>query len=85
MPLSQRDPPRYLRQQARNDNMPVQQQSSQSSLIKQFSEKVKSQAERLFKLEAYKTLCERRIKDFDPNHPMPVLPEHVGQQSEQFM
>ena len=65
--------------------MPVQAASSQSSLIKQFSEKVKAQAERLQQMEAYKALCERRIKDFDPNHPMPVQPEHIGQQSEQFM
>lgn len=44
----------------------VQPQSSQSSLMRQFSEKIKTQAERLQKLEAYKRLCERRIQDFEP-------------------
>jgi hypothetical protein len=65
--------------------MPLATQSaSQSSLIKQFSEKVKMQAERLQQMEAYKNLCERRICDFDPNHDFPVRTEHIGQQSEQF-
>lgn len=30
-------------------------------------------------MENYKTLCERRIKDFDPNHQIPILPSHIGQ------
>lgn len=33
--------------------------------MRQFSDKIKMQAERLQKLETYKRLCERRILDFD--------------------
>jgi len=29
-------------------------------------------------MEAYKVLCEKRILELDPNHPMPVLPSHLG-------
>lgn len=29
-------------------------------------------------MEAYKALCERRILDFDPGHPMPLMPQHLG-------
>jgi len=35
-------------------------------LLRQFSSKVKQQAERLQTLEAYKQLCEKRILDLDP-------------------
>ena len=30
-------------------------------------------------MEAYKALCEKRIQDLDPGHPMPVMPFHLGQ------
>ena len=46
--------------------------------MRQFSEKVKTQAERLQKLEAYKKLCERRILDFDPQHTLPITEEMIG-------
>ena len=36
-------------------------------------------------MESYKVLCERRIKDFDPQHPLPVLPEHIGVQPDQIL
>lgn len=60
------------------------QMPAQSSLIMQFSEKVRTQADRLQQLEAYKSLCERRIHDFDPSHPLPVRPDHIGSQSDHF-
>jgi hypothetical protein len=46
--------------------------------VRQLSEKVRSQAERLSNLEAYKSLLERRILDFDAKHPLPVTPNHLG-------
>jgi len=55
---------------------------NQSSLVRQFSEKVKMQAERLQRLEAYKKLCERRILDFDPQHTLPITEEMIGTPSE---
>jgi len=29
-------------------------------------------------MEAYKALCEQRIMELDPDHPMPVMPFHLG-------
>ena len=47
-------------------------------MIRQLSEKIRLQAERLQIMEAYRALCERRILDYDPEHPMPVMPNHLG-------
>eukprot|EP01017_Pseudomicrothorax_dubius_P013775 TRINITY_DN1618_c0_g1_i5.p1 TRINITY_DN1618_c0_g1~~TRINITY_DN1618_c0_g1_i5.p1 ORF type:complete len:159 (+),score=25.26 TRINITY_DN1618_c0_g1_i5:129-605(+) len=52
---------------------------TQDSFIKMLSEKVRRQAERILALETYKDLCEKRIKDFSADHPLPVKPEHIGQ------
>lgn len=30
-------------------------------------------------MEVYKKLCERRIIELDPSHPLPVMPYHLGQ------
>ena len=54
------------------------QQNQPSAIVKQLSDKVSSQAERLTALEAYKNLLEKRLLDFDPKHPLPVLPTHIG-------
>ena len=50
--------------------------------MRQFSDKIKTQAERLQKLESYKRLCERRILDFEPNHALPVTEDMLGQGAE---
>ena len=50
--------------------------------MRQFSEKIKTQAERLQRLEAYKKLCERRILDFDPQHALPITEEMIGASSD---
>ena len=57
----------------------LQPQGSQSSLMRQFSDKIKTQAERLQKLENYKKLCERRILDLEPNHALPITEEMLGE------
>ena len=49
-----------------------------SALVRQLSDKVRGQAERLSNLESYKTLLERRILDFDPKHSFPVSSNHLG-------
>lgn len=46
--------------------------------VKQLSQKVRKQAERLMQLETYRELCEKRIKEFAPEHPIPVLESHLG-------
>ncbi|CDW83113.1 UNKNOWN [Stylonychia lemnae] len=56
-------------------------QGQPSALVRQLSEKVRSQAERLQRLESYKQLCEKRIVELDSKHPVPVLPQHMGQKS----
>jgi chromosome segregation ATPase len=42
-------------------------------------EKIRTQAQRLRVLEQYKVLCETRIAEIAPSHPLPVLPEHISQ------
>lgn len=34
--------------------------------------------ERLKYLDNYRVICEKRIKDLAPSHPLPVLPSHCG-------
>lgn len=46
--------------------------------IKQMSQKIRKQAERIMQLENYKGLCEARLKEISPNHPIPVLEAHLG-------
>jgi hypothetical protein len=43
----------------------------------QLEHKVKTQAERLYDLQKYKELCERRIRQLAPNHPLPVSDSHI--------
>ena len=38
-----------------------------------------SQQERLKYLENYRLICEKRIREIAPSHPLPVLPSHCGQ------
>eukprot|EP00347_Sterkiella_histriomuscorum_P021698 403333074 len=70
--------------QANNSNIPNgysntnfsqdQEQFNRDLLIKnqQMTEKLKY-------LENYRVICERRIKELAPQHPIPVLPSHIGQ------
>ena len=48
-------------------------------------EKIRRQAQKLSKLQTtleeakkYSGLCEKRIRDFDPSHPMPIMQQHIG-------
>lgn len=49
-----------------------------SELLLQLREKLKTQAQRIRSLESYKVLCEERLTELFPSHPLPVLPEHIG-------
>lgn len=49
-----------------------------STFLQQLTDKVREQAQQLQALEAYKTLCEKRILDLSPDHPLPVQPAHLG-------
>jgi hypothetical protein len=53
-------------------------QNQPSAIVRQLSEKVRTQAERLSHLESYRSLLEKRLLDFDPRHPLPVTPNHLG-------
>lgn len=46
-------------------------------------EKIRNQAQRLRILEQYKVLCESRISELCPLHPLPVKIEHLGTHEEQ--
>ena len=48
------------------------------SLLLQMREKLKTQAQRIRSLESYKVLCEERLSELFPSHPLPILPEHIG-------
>eukprot|EP00347_Sterkiella_histriomuscorum_P015674 403356124 len=77
--LNQSNAAELLPVQNQNQNLPqLNGNHSQQNLVEQLSLKVKTQAERLQFLENYKTLCERRIRDFDQNHQLPILPSHIG-------
>ena len=58
------------------DNFPnVNSQKDNSTYISQLEYKIRYQAKRLSELEKYKYLCERRIKQLNPNHPLPLTEE----------
>ena len=39
--------------------------------------KIRKQAKRLYELQEYKQICEKRISQLSPNHPFPVLESHI--------
>jgi chromosome segregation ATPase len=46
--------------------------------INAFKTKIKEQAMQLQALEEYKQLCEKRIKEIAPDHPLPIERAHIG-------
>ena len=53
--------------------------SNPGALLTQLKDKLKSQSIQIRLLESYKGLCEQRILDLYPNHPLPILKDHLGQ------
>lgn len=51
---------------------------SDSDLTNQLRDKIRTQAQRLRSLEQYRVICEQRIQELQPGHPMPVKKEHLG-------
>lgn len=41
-------------------------------------QKVRKQAKRLCELQEYKSLCEKRIRQLSPGHPLPVVDQHIS-------
>jgi chromosome segregation ATPase len=52
--------------------------SEEGDILSQLREKVRNQAQRLRGLENYRVLCEERISELCPGHPIPIKPEHLG-------
>ena len=52
-------------------------------LTSQLRDKIRLQAQRLRSLEQYRALCEQRIQEIIPDHPIPITKEHLGQESPQ--
>ncbi len=46
-------------------------------MIEKLQEKIRNQANRLCEFQNYKTLCESRIKQLSPSHPLPILESHL--------
>ena len=53
-------------------------QGETQDFVKQLMNKIKKQAEQLMQLENYKILCERKIRELVPIHPLPIEPTHIG-------
>lgn len=53
--------------------------TSPGAILTQLKSKLKSQSTQLRLLESYKCLCEQRILDLYPNHPLPIQQDHIGQ------
>ncbi len=58
-----------------NLNSQKEKDNSSNTYINQLEYKIRDQAKRLSELEKYKYLCERRIKQLNPNHPLPITEE----------
>ena len=56
-----------------------------SDYMKQMAQKIKKQAEQLHELGNYKSLCEKRIVELVPGHPLPILPIHLGNRKHFFL
>eukprot|EP00347_Sterkiella_histriomuscorum_P019293 403342201 len=56
------------------------QQLNQAS-TQSFSQKIQEQEEKIQFLDNYRIICEKRILDFQPEHPLPILPSHIGQKN----
>lgn len=56
---------------------------SDNDLTSQMREKIRNQAQRLRALEQYRILCEHRIQELHPGHPIPIKPEHLGSMADQ--
>ena len=51
---------------------------SEADLTNQLRDKIRGQAHRLRSLEHYRMLCEQRIQELYPNHPIPITKSHFG-------
>lgn len=63
------------------NNKPGYSEVNSGNILYQLKEKLKLQAKQLRTLESYKSLCEERIKDLSPFHPLPITKEHIGLKS----
>ena len=63
----------------RSQNLSVHHTAGEmNDFVKQLAGKCSEQAKKLVMLESYKGLCERRIRELVPNHPLPVESSHLG-------
>ena len=61
-----------------NTGLSYHTKSETTDFVKQLMGKIKKQAEQLMQLENYKILCERRIRELAPSHPVPIDPSQLG-------
>jgi chromosome segregation ATPase len=64
--------PRIQKENNKMNQSGVSNKSSQNVNVDGLRQKVTEQAQRLTSLEIYKQLCEQRIRQLVPNHPLPV-------------
>ena len=56
----------------------------EADLTKQMTQKIKRQAEQLHELGNYRLLCEKRILELAPGHPLPVQQSHLGHRKSDY-
>ena len=47
--------------------------------------KIREQAQRLIELQNYKTICEKKIKQAFPDHPLPINENHIKKLSNEII
>ncbi|OMJ89851.1 hypothetical protein SteCoe_7933 [Stentor coeruleus] len=51
---------------------------SDADLTSHLRDKIRQQASRLRALEQYRVICEKRIQELQPGHPLPIKKDHLG-------
>ena len=50
---------------------------AEKSYVEMLETKIREQAQRLIELQTYKSLCETKIRQVVPNHPLPINEQHI--------
>ncbi len=52
--------------------------------MRKLNQMVQNLQERLQYLDNYRIICEKRVRELAPSHPLPILPSHCGQPNHDF-
>lgn len=60
------------------ENHPATNSYAQINVNSELLDQIRSLSQQVKGLDQYKQLCEQRIQELFPNHPVPIKPEHLG-------